>query len=109
LAATLRRFALFGYCADRACSVLAPAAERDKSTLKEQIEQAEAEINKLKKQWFFPPYELESSFIKDRTIRIGDLTRGSNIIEGKEFENCSIYGPALVYFDAGCVVAEKLV
>lgn len=42
------------------------------------------------------PEELTQTFIHGRVVRIGDVTGSKDVIKGKIFEECDIYGPAIL-------------
>lgn len=53
---------------------------------------------------FATPDQLLAATYSGMQIRIADLTRENTFIKGKVFENCDLYGPAVVYFDSSNVV-----
>ena len=53
-------------------------------------------FSESKKLNFATPDELTASILQNKNIRIGDLTREESVIRGKTFENCHIYGPAII-------------
>jgi len=57
-----------------------------------------------KKPNFATPDQLLTSTYSGMQIRVADLTRENLFIRGKVFENCDLYGPAVVYFDSSNVV-----
>lgn len=73
-----------------------------------------AEQEQAKLQKFATPDELIASHLKDKTIRIADLAREDNIIRNRIFEDCYIYGPAIVVLQGetimivNCSFAESL-
>jgi hypothetical protein len=46
---------------------------------------------------FATPDELIPSILQNKAFRLVDLTRESLVIQGRTFENCDIYGPAVVF------------
>jgi hypothetical protein len=77
-------------------------------------ENQQQKINALtiaqKKQDFATPDALNSKTFDDMNIRIADLARENFIIKSKTFENCHIYGPAVIYLNGAiitkCIFAE---
>jgi 4-amino-4-deoxy-L-arabinose transferase-like glycosyltransferase len=47
---------------------------------------------------FAVPAELTSSLIQNKDIHISDLVRDNFMISNKTFENCNLYGPAVITF-----------
>lgn len=54
-------------------------------------------LYKNKRPIFATPDELTQSVLRDRDIRLSDLTREDFRIRNKSFFNCHIYGPAIIY------------
>jgi len=51
---------------------------------------------------FATPDELIPSVLRHKTIRIADLVREDFVIRNKTFEDCYIYGPAIIIPDDKC-------
>jgi hypothetical protein len=67
-------------------------------TLKYQNSELQKNIqSQSPKEEFATPNELLGNYIKDLDVRITDLTRESIIIKNKVFENCRLYGPAVMH------------
>ena len=54
-------------------------------------------LYKNKRPNFATPDELTQMGLRDRDIRLSDLTREDFRIRNKAFYNCHIYGPAIIY------------
>jgi hypothetical protein len=54
-------------------------------------------VNKPSNLKLATPDELTQSVLRDRDIRLSDLTREDFRIRNKTFINCHIYGPAIIY------------
>lgn len=61
-----------------------------------QIRILKNDLAESKKQIFATPDALTSSILRNMDIRIADLVREDFIIRGRIFENCHIYGPAIL-------------
>lgn len=55
------------------------------------------QLYKNKQPNFATPDELIQLTLRDRDIRLADLTREDFTIRNKTFDNCHIYGPAVIY------------
>ena len=47
---------------------------------------------------FSKPEQITGHALNGHTIDMNDLTRKTNVIDGRTFENCHIYGPAMITF-----------
>lgn len=54
---------------------------------------------------FATPDALTSLILKDMDIRISDLARENFVIHNRTFDNCRIYGPAVIY-PMNCLIKE---
>ena len=54
---------------------------------------------------FATPDELIPSLLQNKSIRINDLVREDNIIRNRTFENCHIYGPAIIALNK-CITTQ---
>ncbi len=54
---------------------------------------------------FATPDALASPVLRDMNIRISDLAREEIVIRNRIFENCHIYGPAIIYPMKGTVIS----
>jgi cell division protein FtsB len=64
-----------------------------------QNKELEGKLVDMPKQIFATPEALMSPVLQNMTIRICDLTREDFVIHDKTFENCHIYGPAIIACD----------
>jgi len=55
---------------------------------------------------FATPDALTPSILQNMNIRISDLTREEQIIRNRTFDNCHIYGPAIIITD-NCIITPK--
>ncbi len=55
---------------------------------------------------FATPDALSSPLLQNMNVRINDLTRENFIIRNKTFENCHIYGPAIIIC-SDCVIVKN--
>jgi hypothetical protein len=53
------------------------------------------------------PPQTFGAHIKDREVRISELTLDSSVVGDRTFENCHIYGPAVVLFRGARTVIER--
>ena len=70
--------------------------------LKGQVETIKKEIIK-----FATPEELTASHLKGLSIRIADLVREDIVIRNKVFEDCHIYGPAIITLKKSGIVIDN--
>jgi hypothetical protein len=64
--------------------------------LKQEKQKLEKDLEIAAKQVVAPPDALISSTLQNMNIRIGDLAREDFVIRKKVFDNCHIYGPAII-------------
>lgn len=57
---------------------------------------------------FATPDELIPSLLQNKTIRLADLVREDFTIRNRTFDNCHIYGPAVIFFTGGIFIDNVL-
>jgi hypothetical protein len=73
--------------------------QTQKDELLKEKDKLASQIAELPKQVFATSEALMSPILQNMTIRICDLAREDFVIHNKTFENCHIYGPAIIACD----------
>ena len=64
-------------------------------------------LYKNKRPTFATPDELTQMVLRDRDIKLSDLTREDFRIRNKTFDNCHIYGPAIIHIKGTTMIINS--